>query len=127
MLGGPDGIVVGVNAGDVIVLPAGTGHRRLEASPDFLVVGAYPPGPPWDLCRSAPTAEQTSRMRSLPVPDSDPVAGVTGPLTSRWRQPSPRPCRGPATRVVLVGPRPSPAAPPKPKPLKSFRRVRIYG
>ena len=29
---------------------------------------------------------QTRRMLSLPVPASDPVAGVSGPLTSRWRR-----------------------------------------
>ena len=32
---------------------------------------------------------QTKRMLSLPVPASDPVAGVSGPLTSRWRGASP--------------------------------------
>jgi uncharacterized protein YjlB len=86
VLGGPGGFEVDVSAGDVIVLPVGTGHCRLEASDDFLVVGAYARGPRWDICRSEPTAGQTARMLSLPVPASDPVAGPSGPLASLWRR-----------------------------------------
>jgi uncharacterized protein YjlB len=84
-LGGPGGLEVEVGVGDAVILPVGTGHCRIEASDDFLVVGAYPPEARWDLCRSAPTAEQTARMLSLPVPASDPIAGASGPLTERWR------------------------------------------
>jgi uncharacterized protein YjlB len=86
VLGGRGGVEVDVRPGDLIVLPGGTGHCRLTASGDLLVVGAYPHGQRWDICRGAPTGEMTARMLSLPIPTSDPVAGEKGPLTSLWRK-----------------------------------------
>jgi uncharacterized protein YjlB len=74
-LGGPQGEAFDVAAGDVLVLPAGTGHRRRSAAASFAVVGAYPHGQEdYDLMREADAAAR-ERIAALPVPPDDPVGG----------------------------------------------------
>ena len=85
--GGARGEELEVAAGDVAVLPAGTGHQRLSATSDLLVIGAYPPSGRYDLCRG--TAAEHTRARAaiphVPLPETDPLFGAAGPLTRLWR------------------------------------------
>jgi uncharacterized protein YjlB len=84
MLGGPDGRVLEISCGDVLLLPAGTGHCNISSSDDFMVVGAYPPGQNGNICRTAPSKEQLVRIANLPFPNQDPVLGVNGALQRYW-------------------------------------------
>jgi len=84
LLGGPNGLEVTVHPGDCALLPAGTGHCRLEASADFLVVGGYPPNQSWDLRREAISEAAQREMAKVPFPSSDPVLGAAGPLLRFW-------------------------------------------
>lgn len=81
MLGGDAGREVTLHAGDVAVLPAGTGHRNLGASADLLVVGAYPAGQSPTECRGRPGehARTVPRIATVPDPAREPVHGRAWP------------------------------------------------
>lgn len=87
MFGGPEGIEADVEAGDMVVLPAGTGHCRLSASDDFKVAGAYPAGQEdYDLCTEEDNPEEKKKnIRKVPLPETDPVSGKNGPITDFWK------------------------------------------
>ncbi|WP_216325529.1 cupin domain-containing protein [Deinococcus aestuarii] len=74
-LGGEGGPQVTVGEGDVLLLPAGTGHRNDGSSPDLLVIGAYAGGRDWDLCRPEETdvEEARARIAGMPVWEREPV------------------------------------------------------
>ncbi|MCZ6840956.1 MAG: cupin [Alphaproteobacteria bacterium] len=107
--GGPAGPIHRVQAGDAVVIPAGVGHRRLDETPGFSSVGAYPPGQSPDLCvmseSDARIARQRPDMGNLEVsvigekelqaarasitgtalPLTDPIRGNSGPIMTLWR------------------------------------------
>lgn len=85
--GGAQGRDIELGTGDVVVLPAGTGHQCLRKGPDLMVIGAYPPTGRYDLCRGskAEHAKALIRIPQVPTPKTDPVYGARGPLRRLWR------------------------------------------
>lgn len=84
--GGNKGRTLRLKAGDVAILPAGTGHQCLDASDDFLVVGAYPPSGSYDECSSS--EDHRRALKTIPKvgrPRKDPVYGSAGPLLKAWK------------------------------------------
>jgi uncharacterized protein YjlB len=80
-LGGDDGRLVRLKAGDMLVLPAGVGHRRVSDDEGLKVVGAYPPGQAhYDMKRKGHCVPR------VPLPKTDPFAGAGGALTQIWQQ-----------------------------------------
>lgn len=86
VLGGAEGVELEVEAGDALVLPAGTGHCNLGASSGFSVMGAYPEGQDWDLLRgdAEDRPEALENIRQVSIPATDPLFGEEGPLVELW-------------------------------------------
>lgn len=86
-LGGEPGVVHTINIGDVILIPAGTGHKNLGASDDFAIVGGYPQGQTWDMCygKSDERPQADKNIARVPLPQSDPIYGADGPVMDYWK------------------------------------------
>ena len=84
--GGPRGQAVEIRAGDVVVIPAGVGHRNIGQTNDLLVVGAYPDGMDYDTRLGDPDErdEVLQNIAAVAMPTCDPVFGPEGPLHRVW-------------------------------------------
>ncbi len=87
--GGEHGVKQKLNAGDVIVIPAGVAHKNLGASSDFGVVGGYPGGVEWDMNYGRPEERPAADQNIARVmfPKADPLFGANGPLLKYWPPP----------------------------------------
>lgn len=85
--GGDHGQELDIKAGDVAILPAGTGHQCITASDDFCVIGAYPPGSRMEITRPTPEnhAKALKAIPNVARPPADPVTGKHGALMRLWR------------------------------------------
>lgn len=86
-LGGEYGIVIEVEAGDVLVIPAGVAHKNLNPKNKFKCVGAYPKGTNYDMNygRSSERPFADENIKKTPLPITDPVFGNDGPLIALWK------------------------------------------
>lgn len=85
-LGGEQGEILDIAAGDAVLLPAGTGHKKLDASSDFEIVGAYPGGVSYNLKTGEPGERPyvLEDIQNTPLPKMDPVFGDSGPVNENW-------------------------------------------
>lgn len=86
-LGGEDGIKLTVEAGDVLIIPAGVAHKNLGKENDISCVGGYPNGQDFDINKgNAGERPGTDRnIAAVPLPETDPVTGKSGGLTTIWK------------------------------------------
>ncbi|EPE31071.1 RmlC-like cupin [Glarea lozoyensis ATCC 20868] len=77
----PERVEALVETGDVVVVPAGVGHRLLDDyGSGFEMVGSYPKGKSWDMCYGKKGEEdKVGKIKDLPWFGKDPLYGNSGP------------------------------------------------
>lgn len=85
--GGPSGVSLLLDEGDVVVIPAGVAHKNISGSDDLVCVGAYPEGQRYDINTGKPEEKQKAEqsIRDVALPETDPIYGVSGPLVKNWQ------------------------------------------
>lgn len=84
--GGPNGVALTFEEGDVVIIPAGVAHMKLEDADNFSCLGAYPDGRQYDMNYGKegerPGADEN--IKAVPLPQNDPLYGNDGPLVKNW-------------------------------------------
>jgi uncharacterized protein YjlB len=85
-LGGPNGRQITVDAGDVLIIPAGVAHKNLGREHQVGCIGAYPDGRGYDINTGQPGERPATdrAIAALPVPERDPVYGISEGILLLW-------------------------------------------
>lgn len=86
-LGGPENDPVRIEQGDLIVLPVGTAHKKINSGDGFAVVGAYPDGQSWDMNYGKLEEMENAKQNisKVKLPSKDPVFGAYGKMFEYWK------------------------------------------
>jgi len=86
-LGGDDGLVIDLEKGDILVIPAGVAHKNLGTETQVMCVGGYPEGKDYDMNFGKPgeRPQTDQNIALLKVPDTDPLAGVKSGVPVIWK------------------------------------------
>ncbi|OCL14168.1 hypothetical protein AOQ84DRAFT_52938 [Glonium stellatum] len=78
----PGRVEAEVTIGDVVVVPAGVGHRLIDdLEGGFEMVGSYPKGCSWDMCYGKKGEEEkVEGLKSVKWFEKDPIYGDQGPV-----------------------------------------------
>ena len=85
--GGPNGITLNLEKGDVAIIPAGVAHKKIDDADGFQCLGAYPEGQEYDMNYGKVEERRAAdeNIRKVPMPENDPLYGYDGPLIKNWR------------------------------------------
>lgn len=86
-LGGQNGEMMTLRKGDVVLLPAGTAHKRLDGTENFEIVGAYPSnGENFDMQYGDASDYEAIKenISNVERPLTDPVTGNPGDMDEYW-------------------------------------------
>jgi len=86
-LGGPGNDPVRIEKGDLVVLPAGTSHKKIDSGDGFAVVGAYPGGKNYDMNYGKDEELESAKQNiaNVPLPEQDPAYGMDGEMFDYWK------------------------------------------
>jgi uncharacterized protein YjlB len=84
--GGPSGVSVFMEQGDVVIIPAGVAHKNIGDDNEFVCIGAYPEGLEYDMNygKDGERPKADEHIKQVPLPETDPVYGTDGPLIRNW-------------------------------------------